>query len=1067
MNASDSRSPPVGLRRYLAALPGSFRSRGLERRLLLFNLAPCLAGAWMLALGRGEPGQFGAFLWPLAAVWAAALALHVVLCLIRFDGDPLILPVFALLLLTGVLYQSGAPAGAGRFPVHSRDCLLGLAALGLVAAGGRLFKRLSVLFEERVWWKYAQDRPYYDSIPFHLALLLLMMGLALLLAVRGIRAEGGALIQVPLPFGLHFTPSEPIRLAVAFFLADFLGAHSRALQERRQPLGRAWPLNRLTIEPRTELVILLTTILLYCLFFYVFRDFGPAAVIIVLTLTMLYVATGRLLTPLLLGGSVALLIALPTYHDLAFHTLRNRVEMWLNPWDTDFIHGDHQARILWTIASGGWLGMGAGAEQLARALPLARNDCAFAGLAGMLGLWGGLSVLGLYALLAARGVQAARQAPTDRLRLLAFGLTLLLTFQAVWIAGAMVRLFPFTGINLPFLSTGLSSMLCSSVALGALWNLSRRSVADGTGHHDATDATEGVAEGVARVGRRLPAALAAPALGLLWFGCPWLGGDRTLVRTARAVDRARSRIDVVNPYLERFRRSIPRGNIYGASGAPLAESRHGAARAAPVRRYALGSAGAAFVGWAADREFLGMPGSVEREWDAVLRGYDYRRVPYYFRSRHNPLVARPQPRDLITTLEPALQERADQLLARAVRESGAAGGAILLYDAGSGRVLSAVSHPTVNPAELSVERMGELVVAPREEGVLLNRALSREAQFFPGSTFKLLVAAAALSAAGSGEAPTGYVTCRNGRNAEDVGWQQGGRLYRRPPGRISDFTRGGHGSLHLERHLDDGLAVSCNVFFAQLGARVGSERLLETLRGAELSWQPTRTELGEHLAEGAFGQVVVKASPLELTLLAAAAGAASPSTPDALAARPYWIESVLDGDRKATPPRARNGSPDTRPYRPFEPAVAVRLHAMMLGVVDRPDGTAHGAFYRHGRPLLPGIAVGGKTGTAEFDRPAQGSRRAGRGRHAWFTGFARNDAGQPPRVLAFTVFLQDVRRGVTGGAACAPVARDLVASVLPVAPAAGVDGEVRRPAPPQGWLGRLGSWLSRLLGGAR
>ena len=86
----------------------------------------------------------------------------------------------------------------------------------------------------------------------------------------------------------------------------------------------------------------------------------------------------------------------------------------------------------------------------------------------------------LFAALAWRGFGIARAAATDRSRLLAFSLTALLAIQAAWICGAMVRVFPFSGINLPFVSTGLSNAIASAVAVGTLLNLSRRAPANDT-----------------------------------------------------------------------------------------------------------------------------------------------------------------------------------------------------------------------------------------------------------------------------------------------------------------------------------------------------------------------------------------------------------------------------------------------------------------------------------------------------------------------------------------------------------------------------------------------------------
>ncbi|HTE20167.1 MAG TPA: FtsW/RodA/SpoVE family cell cycle protein [Armatimonadota bacterium] len=1016
-----------------------FRGRGPERLLLLWNAPLVLLAAWGVAAAQRHPSEaFVPALMALGTVWLACLALHVILCITKFDGDLLILPLLSLLLLIGAAYHLDLPGPAtpGMSPgPYTSAALLAIVVLAVVTAGGRWFKRLSHLVEERVWWRVAGDRPYYESIPFHLLLLAMMLLLAVLLLVGGVRSDGGALIQVRLPWGTQFTPSELIRLAVAFFLADYLGRNSRILRNLRQPLGRVWPLNRIHMERRSELLVVLTMVGLYCLFFYAFRDFGPAAVIIVLTLATLYASTGRVWTPLLLGLGITVAIAVPTWKNIAFHTFRNRADMWLDPWDTHFVNGDHQARILWSIASGGWFGMGVGTQNLPYTLPLARNDAAFAGVAASMGLWTALAVLALFAGITWRGMLAAREAKTDRMRLLGFCLTALLAFQAVWICGAMVRVFPFTGINVPFVSTGLSSMLASALALATIWNISR----GGGARVDATEATPEVLRGVTRMAVPVTAAFALPALGILLYGCPWLLGDRTLVQAARGIERGGGRASFTNPYLERFKKRFPRGRVFSADDKLLAVSNPSPQELQAIREvsptladqaerggdpgeryYPMRATSAQLIGWTPQGKFAAQAGSVEAEWDGMLRGYHPSQLPFYYRTRHNPLVQPPQPQDLQLTIQTDVQRLAAQELGDAVKKWRGAGGALMVYDVGTGAVLAAVTSPTFDPNGLTLERMQGYVDQHANTQVLTNKALARSALFFPGSSFKILTAAAALD-----EGITGTVSCRNGRNAEALSWEYAGIRWRRNPGRISDYSRGGHGSMDLASDIDRALAVSCNVFFARLATKLGPERLHRAMTNAELKQVPSARELAEHLPYDGFGQIDVKTSPVEMAMLAGAAAAAREGAVEATTARPHWVQAVVTkGGRRE--PDGVAGAPDRNQYRPFPPQVAQQVREMMVGVVEDPSGTAHRAFFRGGERRLPGITVGGKTGTAEFEK---GKGRIGR--HAWFVGFARSDHEIQPRTLAFAVLVEDVRPGGTGGEVCAPVARDVIARLLP------------------------------------
>jgi len=1047
---ANGAAPPAAPQAPLPAVPRG--GRRVERSLLLWNLPLALLAAAGVAAAQVRPGGSWAEIFvpavmAVGSVWLACMALHVLLWLTKFDGDELILPLLSLLLLVGGAYHLDlmGPKTPGLTPApYTKAALTGVGVLALVTASGRWFKRLSILIEERIWWRVAGDRPYYESVPFHFLLIGLMGFLAVLLMFRGIRSQEGALIQVPLPGGIRFTPSEVIRLAVAFFLADYLGRNSRLLRNLRQPVGRVWPLNRLHFERRAELVVLLTTVLLYCLFFYAFRDFGPAAVIILLTLTALYAATGRALTPVVLGvGCLGALVGAMRLGLL--DTMRNRVEMWFSPWNTHFVNGDHQARILWAISTGGWFGMGVGTHNLPGQLPLARNDAAFAGVAATMGMWVGLAVLAVFAALTWRGMVAARQAPTDRMRLLAFCLTSLLAYQAVWICGAMVSIFPFTGINVPFISTGLSNMVVSSLALGTIWNISRvRGL-----RPDATESTPEVLRGVTRLAVPVTAAFALPAIGLLLYGCPWLLGNFTMTRAAKGIGRKREVANFSNPYIERFRLRFPRGRVFSADEKLLAVSNPSPTELDAIRElspslaryverrereggvgeryYPLGTAAAQLVGWSPQGRFAAKAGSVETSWDALLRGYQPDQLPFYFRNRHNPLVRPPRPQDLQLTVDASLQQFAQRRLATAVRQWNGAGGALTVYDVTTGAVLCAVTAPAFDPNNLTLERMTQYIQQNSRTQVLTNKALARDALYFPGSTFKILTAGAGLA-----EGLSGSVTC-NGGNVQPVRWEHQGKRWRRDPGKISDFSRGGHGTLDLGQGMDYAFTVSCNVFFGSLAAQLGPDRLHRAMQDAELAEAPPVAQLAEYLPYSGFGQINVKTSPLEMAMLAGAAAVAQPdASPNAAASRPHWVHAVLTKDRRRDPEGAF-GAPNTKPYRPFPAPVAQRLRQMMVQVVQSPSGTAHSAFYRGGAPRLPGITVGGKTGTAEFEKTVKGAKGSSRtmGRHAWFVGFARSDHELQPRTLAYAVLVEDVRRGGTGGQVCAPVARDILARILP------------------------------------
>jgi cell division protein FtsI/penicillin-binding protein 2 len=389
----------------------------------------------------------------------------------------------------------------------------------------------------------------------------------------------------------------------------------------------------------------------------------------------------------------------------------------------------------------------------------------------------------------------------------------------------------------------------------------------------------------------------------------------------------------------------------------------------------------------------------------------------------------------------------------------------VLFDAATGQVLAAATAPSFDPNGLTLARMQAYVQDHTGSHLLTNKALSRAALFFPGSTFKLLTAAAALEGPVSGRA-----VCRSW-NGRELTWSYGGVRYRRKVGAIHDYGDHGHGTLSLDDGLARGLTVSCNVFFATLATRIGPERLSHALHEAGLTVAPEPATLAPYLAEAGFGQIAVKAAPVEMARLAGAIGRSGGDYPGG--AEPYWVAKIVDAGGQTTVPSGLTGSPVATAYRPFSPAVARRLRELMLGVVNDPSGTAYHAFHGpDGAAWLPDLEIGGKTGTAEFDklvRTRTGRRVPVRGKHAWFVGFAQERRRFPPRTLAFAVLVEDARGRATGGTVCAPLAREMLAQVFPPA---GAPSTTRR----QGdWFGnfldrvgqgvesarRLRRWFSR------
>jgi peptidoglycan glycosyltransferase len=302
--------------------------------------------------------------------------------------------------------------------------------------------------------------------------LFLVTGLALLLLpllpagwpLRGVTINGSRL-WVRLQAGdlsLSFQPGEAAKLLIVAFLASYLADRGRALTAMPRRLG---PVS--LPEPRQLLPVLLAFGVSFAVLIYQ-RDLGASLLLFVVFAAMLFAATGRYAYPaaalaLLAGGGLA------AYR--YFGHVRVRVEAWLHPF-ADFAGSGYQvAQGLFALGSGGLTGTGLGAGR-PDLIPAAATDFVFAALAEELGLAGGLAVVAAYALLAAAGFGIALRARDPFRKLLAGGLTLTLVVQTVLILGGILRLLPLTGITLPFMSYGGSSLLANLVLIALLARVS-------------------------------------------------------------------------------------------------------------------------------------------------------------------------------------------------------------------------------------------------------------------------------------------------------------------------------------------------------------------------------------------------------------------------------------------------------------------------------------------------------------------------------------------------------------------------------------------------------------------
>jgi cell division protein FtsW len=207
------------------------------------------------------------------------------------------------------------------------------------------------------------------------------------------------------------------------------------------------------------------------------RDLGAALLFFAVFLALVYVATGR--TSYIVIGLVLLVVGGLVAYQLFGH-VRVRVDIWRDPFADPSGAGYQVVQALIAFARGGLLGtgLGGGLPMVGGRLPIPaiHTDFPLAALGEELGLIGVMAILGVYLVIIERGLRIAAAAADDFRALLATGLALVVGVQAFIIAAGNLKLIPLTGITLPFISYGGSSLLANAVVVGLLLALSDRGV---------------------------------------------------------------------------------------------------------------------------------------------------------------------------------------------------------------------------------------------------------------------------------------------------------------------------------------------------------------------------------------------------------------------------------------------------------------------------------------------------------------------------------------------------------------------------------------------------------------
>lgn len=278
--------------------------------------------------------------------------------------------------------------------------------------------------------------------------------LAVLIPGVGIVAGGSARWLGAGP--LAFQPSELAKLALVLFMADVF---SRKEEKTLQELSH-------TLLPFAPVVGLLALLVMMQ------PDMGTTLLLGSIGLGMLFVA-GAPVRYILPMGVLSLGVAAAAA--LSADYRRERVLAFMDPWADPLNTGYHTIQSLIALGSGGWLGVGLGASrQKWSYIPNAHTDFIYSILGEEMGLLGTLTVLGLFAFIVYLGIRTARQARDRFGMFVAAGITIWIGVQAMVNIGAVTATMPITGVPLPLVSFGGSSLVVSLVAMGILTNIAKK-----------------------------------------------------------------------------------------------------------------------------------------------------------------------------------------------------------------------------------------------------------------------------------------------------------------------------------------------------------------------------------------------------------------------------------------------------------------------------------------------------------------------------------------------------------------------------------------------------------------
>ena len=931
--------------------------RNTELLLLIAAAFPVILLYAMYVLTSGATVSFETLAVPIG-LFAAFAAAHIAVRILAPGADPAILPIVFLLSGIGITFVTRlAP------DLAISQLIILFVSVALMVGTLALVKNLDVVKR----YKYT-----FGVIGIILLMLPIFIGTTISGSKLWIRIAG-----------FTIQPGEFAKVFIVLFLAGYLAENRELLSiSNRTILG--------VKVPRFRLLLPLFAVWGVCLIVVVFeRDLGSAVLFYTIFLLMLYVATGRISYVLI--GLVLLAVGGVAAYKFLSH-VQVRFQVWMDPFKDAQGQGYQIVQSLYSLADGGLAGVGIG-KGMSNNIPVVESDFIFSAIGEEMGLLGGGAVLILFMLFAVRGLTTAARAKSDLAAFSATGLTAAISFQAFLIVGGVTRLIPLTGVTLPFMSQGGSSLLASFVIVALLLRAGdeatgREAELTGTGTMvPLTDEQVGTGA-AAQTGTRFAATTAGygrrgahstgsrmrrrlldtPESGVLGrvalanrltravfaFTALFaiLIGNLTYVQVIEA--KTYQDMPTNNHTIARSK-YIQRGSIITSDGATLAESLQ-QEDGTYVRSYPNGNLASHVVGYVSQQ--YGTTGIEGVMNDTLTGSKDYS-------SWNNALLSlagQTQPGNTVKlTIDSRIQTAAEQAL-KGFK------GAVVVLDPRTGAVLACASAPSYDNTNID----NVMSSGGGEDGSMYDRAL--DALYTPGSTFKVVTLSAALE---SGNA-----------NLTDTYQSPGSMDIGNAP--VTNYAKESYGTITLQK----AFALSSNVVFGQVATKVGASTLVQFANAfgygqklgqdlksaAAIMADPSQMTEWETAWAGAGQPVGQGHTPGPQTTVMQNAVIAAAIANSGVVMDPFFVSQVLapDGTVVKTTQSKSLG-------QAVSSTTADQVKQAMLDVVTSGTGTD---------AQIQGVKVAGKTGSAET---------GGTNVNSMFVGFAPYDSP----TVAISVALED------------------------------------------------------------